>query len=63
MLPDKGGDVRHMPHCALAVRPLHDWQNLDGTLPTKVVRDVSFTFASWLIVAKCLLQRVSEREK
>lgn len=52
-----------MPHCALAVRPLHDWQNLDGTLPTKVVRDVSFTFASWLIVAKCLLQRVSEREK
>lgn len=28
-----------------------------------VVHGVSFIFASWLIVAKCLLQRESEREK
>lgn len=63
MLPDKGVEASRVPSCALAVRPLHDWQNRDGTLPTKVIRDVSFTFASWLIVAKCLLQGVSEREK
>ncbi|GAB0206116.1 hypothetical protein GRJ2_003077200 [Grus japonensis] len=41
VLSDNGVDVRHAPRCALAVRPLHDWQNADGTLRTK-----------WLVNAK-----------